>query len=150
MSFAVESISIHPLPVLGFATTVKASPIEDTKIVLWPKIVLAFFTSISFTNFTASLISFDLAFARLIKIRISFFSLLANSIIDSVAQKSTWEGDIGIRTKSAISIAGLPSASIFGGVSIMTISHFSFIGLASYCAPQKLAVLNWRVLLSIS
>ena len=95
----------------------------------------------SLTNLTASLISFDLAFALFINIRISFFSF-ANSIIDSVAQKSTCDGEIGINTKSATSIAGLPSASIFGGVSIITKSDFSFSDLASYWAPHKLAVLN--------
>ena len=105
---------------------------EDTNICLLPKIVLAFFTFMSLTNLTASLISFDLAFALFINIRISFFSLFANSIIDSVAQKSTCDGEIGINIKSATSIAGLPSASIFGGVSIITKSDFSFSDLASY------------------
>ena len=102
------------------------------------------------TNLCASWISLDLAFALLIRIKISLFSLFANSIMDSVAQKSTWEGDIGIITRSAISIAGLPSASILGGVSIITKSDFSFSDLASYWAPQRLAVLNWIVFLFLS
>ena len=48
------------------------------------------------------IINFDFALALLTRTKISFFSLLANSIIDSVAQKSTCEGEIGIITKSAI------------------------------------------------
>ena len=74
---------------LGANDGLRGIPIEETKICLLPKIVLAFLTPISLTNFTASLMSFDLEFALLINIKISFFSLFANSIIDSVAQKST-------------------------------------------------------------
>ena len=38
----------------------------------------------------------------------------------SVAQKSTCDGVIGIKTKSEASIAGRASDSILGGVSIIT------------------------------
>ena len=71
-------------------------------------------------------ISFALGFARLICITTFFLALLAISIIGSVAQKSTGEGEIGIITKSDASIAGLASASILGGVSMMTISCCCF------------------------
>ncbi len=48
------------------------------------------------------------------------------STIAPVAQKSTCEAAIGIKTKSAASIAGLASDSIFGGVSMITISWMQF------------------------
>ena len=72
------------------------------------------------------LIRFDRKLALLICIKIFLFAFFAISIIASVAQKSTGEGATGIKTRSAASIAGRASDSIFGGVSIITISFSCF------------------------
>ena len=94
-------------------------------------------------------ISLERWLALFIWIKIFLFAFFAISIIGSVAQKSTWEGATGIKTKSAASIDGLASDSILGGVSIIIISWSCFKIFDSYWTPHKLAVLKVKLLFEI-